>query len=225
MGSTIFSILVAVGVSLMVDKPRFLVRFWGVRGSYPTPGTHTLRHGGNTSCVEVQAGPHTLILDAGSGIIRLGETLMSRPSTQRNLALFFTHGPGDHLLGIPFFAPLFDPHANIHLFGPQLAGKDVEQLVTTLMSPPYFPVDVHTLPSQRTFHTIADTHWIVWDHSHDDPVIRTYPNGSHAPENPTELRVRVKFTQAHPLNCAIIHRIEYSGRCVVYATDVECRNA
>jgi len=57
----------------MVYRQRFLVRFWGVRGSYPTPGPHTLRHGGNTSCVEVQAGTHTLILDAGSGIIRLGE--------------------------------------------------------------------------------------------------------------------------------------------------------
>src|ERR1700730_16692600 len=209
---------------LMAERQNFRIRFWGVRGSYPTPGPYTLRHGGNTSCVEVQAGPHTLILDAGSGIIRLGETLMSRPGTQRNLALFFTHGHGDHLLGFPFFAPLFDPHANIHLFGPQLAGKDVEQLVTTLMSPPYFPVDVHTLPSQRTFHTIADTHCIAWDHSHDAPVIHAYQNGSHAPEIPAELRVRVKFTQAHPLNGAIIYRIEYAGRSVVYATDVEWRN-
>jgi len=62
----------------MADKQRFLVRFWGVRGSYPTPGPDTVIHGGNTSCIEVQAGSHTLILDAGSGLIRLGEDLLRR---------------------------------------------------------------------------------------------------------------------------------------------------
>ena len=63
----------------MSIEQRFLVRFWGVRGSYPTPGATTIRHGGNTSCVEVQVGAekgHTLIFDAGSGIIRLGEHLL-----------------------------------------------------------------------------------------------------------------------------------------------------
>src|ERR1700682_6467572 len=69
---------VAAGAQMMAGKKRFAVRFGGVRGSYPTPGSHTVRHGGNTSCIEVQAGGHTLILDAGSGIIRLGETLLRR---------------------------------------------------------------------------------------------------------------------------------------------------
>ena len=61
----------------MVNTERFQVRFWGVRGSYPTPGPQTIRYGGNTTCVEVAAGAHTLILDAGSGIIRLGKDLLS----------------------------------------------------------------------------------------------------------------------------------------------------
>jgi phosphoribosyl 1,2-cyclic phosphodiesterase len=58
--------------------PRFRARFWGVRGSYPTPGPRTVRYGGNTSCVEVEVGSQTLILDAGSGIIRLGHDLLRR---------------------------------------------------------------------------------------------------------------------------------------------------
>ncbi|HEV2580406.1 MAG TPA: hypothetical protein VGT44_06090, partial [Ktedonobacteraceae bacterium] len=66
----------------MVDTARFLVRFWGVRGSYPTPGPHTVRYGGNTACVEVEVGKHTLILDAGSGIIRLGNELLRRSKGQ-----------------------------------------------------------------------------------------------------------------------------------------------
>src|SRR5579862_2940560 len=141
---------------------RFRIRFWGVRGSYPTPGPQTVRYGGNTSCVEIQAGKHTLIFDAGSGIIRLGEDLMNRDGAAHNLALFITHAHGDHLVGFPFFAPLFSPQTKLHLFGPRLADRNIDQIVTTLMSPPYFPVDIRQLPSRRSYHTISDEYSIIW---------------------------------------------------------------
>src|SRR5437588_7239367 len=145
----------------MVGTKRFRVRFWGVRGSYPTPGPDTLRHGGNTSCIEVQAGKHILILDAGSGLIRLGTTLLQRTKgVPLHLSLLITHAHGDHLMGIPFFAPLFQSNTTIDCFGPSLEGRSIEQLVTPLMSPPYFPVDIRDLPSQRTFHTVTDKQYI-----------------------------------------------------------------
>ncbi len=205
------------------ENPHFLLRFWGVRGSYPTPGRHTLRHGGNTACVEVQAGPHTLIFDAGSGIIELGKELIGAASKQKslNIALFLTHGHGDHLVGFPFFTPLFNPHAHIDLFGPELAGQDIEQLVTPLMSPPYFPVDVRQLPSQRTFHTIRDEQCITWQVGKREPEIG---EDKMVVAQDGELRVRAKFTSSHPLNGSIVYRIEYAKRCVVYATDVEWGN-
>src|SRR2546421_4811451 len=88
---------------MMFGEQRFLVRFWGVRGSYPAPGPQTIRHGGNTTCVEVQVGTHTIILDAGSGIIRLGRELLQRSKgAELNVSLFITHGHGDHLIGFPF---------------------------------------------------------------------------------------------------------------------------
>jgi phosphoribosyl 1,2-cyclic phosphodiesterase len=211
----------------MADQQGFLIRFWGVRGSYPTPGPHTLRHGGNTSCVEVQAGGHTLIFDAGSGLIRLGKQLMDhRNGTALNLSLFLTHGHGDHLIGFPFFAPLFDPQTHLHLFGPNLAGQSIEQLVTPLMSPPYFPVDVRTLPSHRSFHTITDAQCIIWKPESAEPVLTGQENGSSVARRASdkegnEVCVMTQFTTSHPLDGAVVYRIEYAGRSLVYATDVE----
>jgi phosphoribosyl 1,2-cyclic phosphodiesterase len=204
----------------MINTARFQVRFWGVRGSYPTPGPHTLRYGGNTTCVEVEVGTHTLILDAGSGIIRLGNDLLRRSAGKPlNLALFITHGHGDHLLGIPFFSPLYDRRTSIDFFGPGLAGLSIEQLVTPFMSPPYFPVDMRSLPSHRTFYTITEQEQIIWS---DGDIKPTVINDSEGPSE-AEIRVVARLTNSHPLDGAVIYRIEYAGRRLVFATDVEWR--
>ncbi len=210
----------------MVDaEQRFLVRFWGVRGSYPTPGPHTLRHGGNTACVEVQAGTHTIILDAGSGIIRLGEELLRRVNGQEalELALFITHGHSDHLVGFPFFAPLFDARTHLHLFGPRLGERSIEEIVTPFVSPPYFPVDVRHLPSRRIFRSLTDKHYVAWGAGERAPVTKTWRPG-HNGKRAEEMRIIPRFTHHHPVDGAVIYRIEYAGRCLVYATDVEWRD-
>jgi phosphoribosyl 1,2-cyclic phosphodiesterase len=204
----------------MGETEQFMVRFWGVRGSYPTPGPHTVRHGGNTSCIEVQVGGHTLILDAGSGIIRLGEDLLRRSEGEStlNLSLFITHAHSDHLVGFPFFAPLFESRTDIDIFGPTLEGRTIEQIVTPLMSPPYFPVDMQKLPSKRRFHTLTDEQYILW-HAEQQGEAQIESDARAAKDG--EVCVFAKFTQSHPLNGAIHFRIEYAGHSMIYATDVE----
>ncbi len=215
----------------------FRLRFWGVRGSYPTPGPQTLRYGGNTACVEIQAGTQTIIFDAGSGIIHLGQRLLQQASekSELHLALFFTHAHSDHLLGFPFFAPLFDARTHLTLFGPQMAGQTLEEFLTPLMSPPYFPVDIHQLPSRRTFYTLTDQASICWPVSasiattSSQPFIvssatKTGDDLYQLTNNADTVCVHTLFTYCHPQNGALVYRIEYAGHSIVYATDVEWRN-
>jgi ribonuclease BN (tRNA processing enzyme) len=140
-----------------------------------------------------------------------------------NLALFITHGHGDHLVGFPFFSPLFDARTSIHFFGPCLAGQSIEQLVTPLMSPPYFPVDVRKLPSQRVFHTVDDESCVLWRDQPYEVSLDVYPGRDvvHGSSPDDGLKVFAKLTSCHPQNGALIYRIEYAGKRIVYATDVE----
>lgn len=205
----------------MTERPRFLARFWGVRGSYPTPGPQTVRYGGNTSCIEVEVDGHTLIFDAGSGIIRLGKDLVQRHAdgSPIDISLFLTHGHGDHLIGLPFFTPLYEARTSIDFFGPRLAGRDVEQLVTPLMSQPYFPVDMRKLPSRRAFHTLNGSEHISWHSGEREPVIESQTHCASA----DGVRVTIKLTSSHPLDGAAVYQVAYAGRRLVYATDVEWR--
>ncbi len=205
----------------MTNRHHFRVRFWGVRGSYPTPGPRTIRYGGNTTCVEVEVGEHTLILDAGTGIIGLGKDVLHRSAGKSVfITLLFTHGHNDHLLGMPFFLPLFEERAHIDFFGPYLGGLNIEQVVTPVMSPPYFPVDIRKLPSHRTFHTIGDEEQIIWCKGDKKPtIIRVGEEVA----NEAEVSITARLTNSHPLDGAVIYRIEYAGRVLVFATDVEWR--
>lgn len=117
------------------------LRFWGVRGSYPAPYGSHLRVGGNTSCVELRVDNHILICDGGTGIIPLGNSLMTQPDL-KEVTIIITHYHWDHISGLPFFVPAFVPGWKVNLFGPGNSRQEIERRISGQMIDPYFPVEV-----------------------------------------------------------------------------------
>lgn len=131
------------------------VRFWGTRGSLPAGGPETDGYGGNTSCVEVRGDDGTLlILDAGSGILRLGAAI---DGTVRRVDLLLTHLHMDHIQGLGFFAPLYDPAVTVHIWGPTSAMLSLRTRLTRYLSPPLFPVRLRDLPCTIELHEMPDS--------------------------------------------------------------------
>ena len=123
------------------------IKFWGVRGSIPTPGPGTVQYGGNTSCVEVRADGEIIILDAGSGIRRLGLALAKEFQNQpMDLTLLITHTHWDHIQGFPFFIPAYNPQNKLRIFGYEGARKGLYSTLTYQMESPYFPVSLEHMP-------------------------------------------------------------------------------
>jgi phosphoribosyl 1,2-cyclic phosphodiesterase len=134
------------------------IRIWGCRGSLATPGERTVRYGGNTTCLEVQtATGAVIVLDAGTGIRSLGRTLAERGV--REIELLLTHLHLDHIEGLGFFAPLFDPECRIRIHGPRPDGGTLEEMISTYLSPPYFPVPFERMDASISFQEIEHESW------------------------------------------------------------------
>jgi phosphoribosyl 1,2-cyclic phosphodiesterase len=128
------------------------VTLWGTRGSLATPGPETARYGGNTSCVSVHGREGTLlILDAGTGIRRLGATV--GPSVQR-VDVLLTHLHMDHIQGLGFFAPLYREDLDVHIWGPAGSRSSLRERLMRYLSPPLFPVGLRELPCALTLHEV-----------------------------------------------------------------------
>lgn len=135
------------------------ITLWGTRGSVATPGPDTVRYGGNTSCVEVRGADGTLlILDAGTGIRRLGATV--GPEVKR-VDLLLTHLHMDHIQGLGFFRPLDQPGQEVHIWGPPSTTLDLRARLSRYLSPPLFPVRIRDLPCRLTLHDVPLEHFEI----------------------------------------------------------------
>ena len=175
---------------------RFAVKFWGVRGSIPTPGMETVRYGGNTACVELQVAGKRLIFDAGTGLRALGKKLLAQMPVEAHL--FFTHTHWDRIQGFPFFMPAFIKGNRFNIYGSAGAnGASIKQRLSEQMLRPNFPVPLQQMQAELKFHNISPGSIITLD----DVIIET-------------------ISLHHP-NSALGYRVTWNGYSIVYATDTE----
>ncbi len=172
------------------------VRFWGTRGSIPTPGNKTRRYGGNTSCVEVEANNTLFIADAGTGLRELGLDLQNRRSGPVEAHLLFSHTHWDHIQGFPFFLPAYQATTRMHVYEISRSDDRFAKLLLGQMRSEYFPVAFSDLGG-----SIVPQHF------------------THGRTEVANVRLQT-LEQTHP-GRSFAYRFETQGQCVVYATDNE----
>ena len=122
------------------------IRFWGVRGSIPVPGQATVKYGGNTPCLDIlTADQQVLIIDAGTGIRRLGQVLLEEYERRVIARIFLSHTHWDHIQGLPFFAPLISRRNRVNVYGAKRAGKHLEEILAGQFFEPYLPFAYRSL--------------------------------------------------------------------------------
>jgi phosphoribosyl 1,2-cyclic phosphodiesterase len=173
------------------------IKFWGVRGSTPTPQPENLRYGGNTSCVEVRLDDRIFLFDCGTGLRTLGHQLRREfNGTPVSAHVFVSHFHWDHIQGLPFFGPLYDRPENRFIFHSSSRARTLKRVMEEQMAAPYFPVDMSEMKSERSFYDI-EAGRVPFD---DVTVEAMWLN--------------------HPQGC-LGFRIESKSGVVVYATDNE----
>jgi phosphoribosyl 1,2-cyclic phosphodiesterase len=200
----------------------FSVTFWGVRGGYPKPGPTTTEFGGNTTCLEVQAGNHLIIIDAGTGIIGLGEKLVAQHRVDKQpivASILFTHTHHDHTQGFPFFMPSHLGSSILYIFGPRLLHEDLEAVLARAMLPPVHPVRLDELSAMRVIRNISNNEVIVFSDPETPPqIFNAFREESVS--SPWEVKVGIMRGYNHPQG-VFHYRIEMGDRKLVIATDTE----
>ena len=173
----------------------FRVTFWGVRGSIACPGPATVRYGGNTACVEMRCGGCLIVFDAGTGLRPLGHLLAKNGPVSGDVYLTHTHF--DHIVGLPFFAPAFNPDSHLRIWAGHLTpDRNLCNVLRSMMQPPLFPVPLEIFKARIEY---VDFQVGEILRPHNDVLVRTaalnHPDG------------------------ATGYRVEYRGKVVCYVTD------
>ena len=206
----------------------FKVKFRGVRGSYPIADKDFLQYGGNTSCVEVNVNGHLIILDAGTGLINLGNELMQnyiasgltpQERTPVNATVLISHIHQDHIQGFTFFRPLHIPSSNINVFGNVNYNETLSDELANLLFGKSFPLDLGDIAGNLNIRDLNETEGIVLRHG-EPPIIKRIENDDEKPEN-DDVLITCYCSYAHPQEGVYVYKISYKDKVMVYATDKE----
>ena len=172
-----------------------LIRCWGARGSIPVSGPEYLKYGGDTTCLEIRTADDAIIIvDAGSGIRRLGNRLLAEGRFE--YSMLFTHSHWDHILGFPFFKPIYRKETSIHMCGCPFSQESVKEMIAKVMTSPNFPVDYNSVQARISYQESCQSTFAV--HSLTiDPIRASHPNSG------------------------IGYRFSENGRAFVFLTDNE----
>jgi ribonuclease BN (tRNA processing enzyme) len=177
--------------------------FYGVRGSYPVPGKNVGKYGGNTASIMVEVNDEIAIFDAGTGIIRIGKYLKEKKSNIKKINIFLTHLHIDHILGLPFFDPVFDNGFSINIYCDDPRGVSFKETIFTLFDHPLSPIGKNGILANINFFTL------------DKTVTGTINLGQNLTVD------YLKMKDHHPLSGVTVYRIKTGTTSVVYATDIE----
>ena len=205
----------------------FKVKFRGVRGSYPIADRDFLQYGGNTSCVEVNVGGHLIILDAGTGLINVGNDLLKnyissgiKPSDRKpiNATILLSHIHQDHLHGFTFFRPLHIPSSNINVFGNVNYSENLSDELAQLLFGKSFPLDLGDIAGNLNIQDLNESEGIIL---RDTPIIKRIESENDLIAENDDVLITYYRSYAHPQEGVLIFKIEYKGKSLVYATDKE----
>jgi phosphoribosyl 1,2-cyclic phosphodiesterase len=151
-------------------------KFWGVRGSIPTPGAQTNKYGGNTTCIEIRtANDGLIILDAGTGIHQLTQTLL--PKMPIDAHILITHTHWDHIHGLPFCAPIYIPGNKLTIYGGQdlKTGEGIERTLKIQMQHSFFPIAEHELKADVSYKTVKAGEKFTIENATVTPIMLNHP--------------------------------------------------
>ena len=173
------------------------IRFWGTRGSFPAARKDTVKYGGHTSCVEIRTSDNQLIiLDMGTGLLDLGNSLMSEENYPKEAHVFISHYHWDHIFGFLGFTPLFDPNFTFNMYGKK-DPMTPNEIMKYIQNPTFWPIDMSMLNAKINLHEVTKEELIINNNIKVTFALHDHPNGANT------------------------YRFDINGTIIVYATDCE----